>query len=70
MIRFRHVHRKGERTLRPKNMEEAQRWARRLMGRHPKMDPDGYVVNRQTGDCLFLLEGASFEELFPAEDPK
>lgn len=54
-----------ERTLKYKTLEGAMRRARTLMGSHPRKDPDGYAVNRK-GECLFIIEGATFEEVFPA----
>jgi hypothetical protein len=46
-----------------KTLEGARAKAYQLVGRRPKIDPDGYYVARN-GDCLFTF-GVTTEELFP-----
>ena len=53
------------RTHRFFSLRGAQRAAKRLMGPSPKLDPDGYVVNRTTGACLIFMQGeVAYSELF------
>jgi hypothetical protein len=47
-----------------KTLKAAQAKAQKLVGESPKLDPDGYAVDRKTGNCLFF-NGVTFEELFP-----
>jgi len=47
-----------------KTLAGARKKAQSLVGKHPRLDPDGYAVHRVTGDCLFC-QGATFDELFP-----
>lgn len=49
-----------------KTLEGAKAKAHKLVGTLPKLDPDGYAVNRTTGNCLFFF-GTTFSELFPKE---
>jgi hypothetical protein len=41
----------------------ARRKAQKLVGSRPKVDPDGYLVDRD-GNCLFF-SGCKLEDLFP-----
>ena len=47
-----------------KTLEGAQARAHKLVGQRPKVDPDGYVSHRRTGNCLFFF-GCTLTELFP-----
>lgn len=51
-------------TWKFKTLHGARNKAWRIMGEAPKQDPDGYAVNR-VGNCLFIVSGTSFAELFP-----
>jgi hypothetical protein len=64
-ITFRFVSQPGQfgRKFTFKTLKGAQAKAYRLVGRHPKIDPDGYYVARN-GNCLFT-SGVTTEELFP-----
>ncbi len=65
-IKFRYVTDayQPSRVFKYKTLNGARRKARKLVGYEPKRDPDGYAVDRKTGNCLFILEGTTFEELF------
>jgi hypothetical protein len=67
MITLRYVDAPGKmgRTLKYKTLVGAQERAQKLVGAHPKRDPDGYAVG-PNGHCLFF-QGATFEVLFPTE---
>lgn len=54
------------RTFKFKTLTGARNKARTLVGSYPKIDPDGYAVQRTTGNCLFF-QGTTFEELFPKD---
>ena len=47
-----------------KTLKGARKKAHTLVGPFPKLDPDGYVFQRVSGNCLFF-KGATIEELFP-----
>lgn len=51
-----------------KTLAGARTKARNLVGSYPKLDPDGYAVQRTTGNCLFF-QGVTFDELFPRVCP-
>jgi hypothetical protein len=52
------------RRFKYKTLAGARTKAHNLVGSNPKRDPDGYAVQRTTGNCLFF-QGVSFVELFP-----
>lgn len=58
------------RTFRFKTLKGARAKAHRLVTATPKRDHDGYAVHPKTGDCLFFVEGCTFELLFPQADPQ
>jgi hypothetical protein len=64
-IAFRFVNKPGQfgRKFGYKTLEGARAKAYQLVGRRPKIDPDGYYVARN-GDCLFAF-GVSVKKLFP-----
>ncbi len=70
MIILRYVTAPGfrERIFRYKTLKGAQMKALTLVGHNPKLDPDGYAVERTTGNCLFF-QGTSFGALFPGAKP-
>lgn len=49
-------------TKRYQTIAKAREMARRWLGENPKIDPDGYAVNRTNGDCLFV-QGAELEDV-------
>ena len=53
-----------DKTYRYKTLGGAMKKAHSLVGRNPRLDPDGYAVSRSSGKCLFF-QGSTFEELFP-----
>lgn len=58
-------------TFKYKTVEKARLKAHQLVTATPKRDPDGYAVHPTLGNCLFLVEGVTFEELFGAwSEPK
>jgi hypothetical protein len=71
MITLRFVNRPSSlgRTFRFKTLAGAVRKARKLVGSHPLLDPDGYAVQRLTGNCLFF-QGANYIDLFGQEPPR
>jgi hypothetical protein len=60
---------RGGVTFKFKTLKGAQSKAHQLLGVNPKRDPDGYAVSRTTGNCIFIREGCTFEELFPEHQP-
>ncbi len=64
VIQLRYVSNAPDRTFRYKTLAGARARAHNLVGSNPKRDPDGYAVNRRTGDCLFF-QNVTFEVLFP-----
>jgi len=56
-------------TFKYQKLSAAQARAHRLVTATPKRDPDGYAVHPKTGNCLFLVEGVTFTELFPSSQP-
>ncbi len=54
-------------TFKYKTLAGAKSKAHALVGTQPKLDPDGYLVNRTTGGCLFF-QGVELKDLFPAFD--
>jgi len=47
-----------------KTLASARRYANKVVGLNPRLDCDGYVVNRANGDCLFV-DGATVGDIFP-----
>lgn len=66
MIRLTYVNSPASRGRKAQydSLEKARKAAHKLVGPHPKRDPDGYAVDRVTGNCLFF-QGVTFEVLFP-----
>jgi hypothetical protein len=56
-------------TFKYQTLLGAMKRAHRLVTATPKRDHDGYAVHPKTGNCLFLVEGVTFNELFPAIQP-
>lgn len=48
-----------------KTVEGARKKATSLVGKTPKVDPEGYVFSRVTGNCLFVI-GAELIDVFPS----
>ena len=53
-------------TFKFKTLRGARKKVYALFGANPHRDPDGYAVNKY-GNCLFVVSGASYEDIFPAE---